>query len=248
MNFWLVGLIILIVSFVTFYLKIKIDRFFLVLLLMLWFGFDINKAIIINALVMFLASLLFIREHKENLTKLPRNISVTIILTALTGAFIGRLVGSQFNAKILIIILGVYAVLVGLRLLFLKPRPVEGGDLSLRISWIPFIFSILTGLISAGGKPLQIPMYTKFYKIPLPKAHLIASLGTMSAVIGLLLGQMVVDIHFFNMELFAWSWIYYAGIISITLLIENFWSQKGQKWVTYIVAPLLIIVGIRLFF
>ncbi|PWI54266.1 hypothetical protein [Sulfoacidibacillus thermotolerans] len=89
-NWWLVGLIVFVVGFVTTYLKITIDRIFLVLLLVLWMGFGIQQAIVINALVMVLASLLFFRNARSQLSQLPGAVKWSVVILAFAGGILGR--------------------------------------------------------------------------------------------------------------------------------------------------------------
>ncbi len=87
-----VGQIMLVMIFVggvTTYLKITIDRIFLVLLLSFWMGYGIQQAIVINALVMLLASLLFFRAARPQLAQLPRTVMWSVGRSSLSGAWSG---------------------------------------------------------------------------------------------------------------------------------------------------------------
>ncbi|PWI54265.1 hypothetical protein BM613_13780 [Sulfoacidibacillus thermotolerans] len=71
----------------------------------------------------------------------------------------------------------------------------------------------------------------------MPQAYLVASLGIMSAAIGLLVGELwfAKVIPFSSI---GWSWIYFVGITLVMFIFEPFWNMKGQKWVT-----LLVVLG-----
>jgi uncharacterized membrane protein YfcA len=241
---FLTMLVALIVGFVTTYLNITIDRVFLVLLLVLWMGMDMQQAIVINALVMGLAALLFFRGQKSHLAQIPRPVVGSIVILSLLGGLISRWVSLQLSDRTLLIVLGAYAIVVGLRLLILKPKMVPNGSYRTRASVITFIFSLLTGFISAGGKPLQIPLLVKRCKLSMAQAYLVASLGTMSAVAGLLIGQ--VWFARVTFEDLAWSWLYYAAITLVMFIFEPLRSNKVQKWVTLIAGVLLTLVGLKL--
>ncbi|QQE78221.1 TSUP family transporter [Alicyclobacillus sp. SO9] len=246
MTQWLlVILVAFIVGFVTTYLKITIDRIFLVLLLVLWMGFGIQQAVVINALVMLLASLLFFRGAKSQLSQLPNTVKWTVLVLSFGGGVFGRWVGLQSSSRALIVILGIYAILIGLRLLLIKPKMVPEGKIHSGVGIVTFVFSILTGLISAGGKPLQIPVLVKGFKLSMPQAYLVASLGTIASTIGFLVGELwfTKAIPLSNL---AWSWIYFVAISLIMFIFEPMWSQKMQRWVTLAVGILLPIVGIKL--
>jgi uncharacterized membrane protein YfcA len=242
---WLVVGIILIVGFVTTFLKISIDRFFLVLLFVLWMGFSIQQAIVINALVMLLASLIFFRGAKKQLSKVPSKVGWMIVFLSLCGGFIGRWIALHASNRALFIVLGSYAVLVGLRLLLIKPKLQPKGEIRGRVTIVTLIFSILTGIISAGGKPLQGPILIKTSKLAMDQAYIISTLGTITSIIGFLIGELWFK-HRIPFGDLSWSWIFFFGISVVTFVFEPLWNPKAQKWVSLLVGVLLIIVGVRL--
>jgi len=244
-HWWLVGLIVVIVGFVTTYLKITIDRIFLVLLLVLWMGLGIQQAIVINTLVMLLASLLFFRGTRTQLAQLPATTKWSVITLSFFGGILGRWIGMQTSSRGLLMILGIYALLVGLRLLIIKPKMAPEGQIRTGVSVVTLLFSVLTGLISAGGKPLQIPILVKGFKLSMPQAYLVASLGTMASAIGFVVGELwfAKSIPFSTI---AWSWIYFVGISLVMFIFEPLWNIKGQKWVTLIVGIVLTAVSIKI--
>jgi uncharacterized membrane protein YfcA len=241
----LIILVAIIVGGVTTYLKITIDRIFLVLLLLFWIGFGIQQAIVINALVMLLASLLFFRAARPQLAQLPRTVMWSVVALSFVGGMTGRWIGLQASTHGLLLVLGVYAVLVGLRLLLIKPQMVPDGTLRASASVVPFIFSVLTGVISAGGKPLQIPLLIRTFKLSMPQAYQVASLGTVSATCGFLIGELWF-VRSIPLSSLAWSWIYFVGISVVMFAVEPLWTLQGQKWVTLLVGILLTAVGIKL--
>jgi uncharacterized membrane protein YfcA len=241
----LVILIVFIVGFVTTYLKITIDRIFLVLLLVLWMGFGIQQAVVINALVMLLASLMFFRKAGRELSQLPSAVKWSVVTLSLIGGILGRWLGLHTSARGLLLILGLYAVLVGLRLLLIKPKMVPEGKMRAGVSVVTGLFSVLTGLISAGGKPLQIPVLVKGFKLSMPQAYLVASLGTIASTVGFLVGELWFT-KAIPLSSLAWSWIYFVGISLVMFVFEPLWNPKAQKWVTLLVGILLTAVGIKL--
>ncbi|MCF8565895.1 sulfite exporter TauE/SafE family protein [Alicyclobacillus tolerans] len=242
---WLIILIAVIVGFVTTYLKITIDRIFLVLLLVLWMGFGIQQAVVINALVMLLASLLFFRGARRQLSQFPGKIKWSVVILSFIGGIFGRWIGLHTSSRGLLLILGIYAVLIGLRLLLIKPKMVPDGKMQAGVSVVTFLFSILTGLISAGGKPLQIPVLVKGFKLSMPQAYLVASLGTIASTVGFITGELWFT-KVIPLSNLAWSWIYFVGISLVMYIFEPLWNAKAQKWVTLLVGVLLTAVGIKL--
>lgn len=242
----LIILISIIVGFVTTYLKINIDRIFLVLLLVMWMGFGIQQAILVNALVMLLASLVVFRQSRSQLATVPASVRWVVIPLSFAGGMLGRWIGLESSSRDLIIVLGIYAVIVGLRLLLVRPKMQPNGNIHNGVAIVTFPFSILTGVLSAGGKPIQMPILAKLFKLSLPQAYLVATLSTMASVVGLLASQLCFAKNIPLPDL-SWSWMYFLGISVVMFVLEPLWNPKVQKWLSYIVGLLLILVAIRLF-
>jgi len=247
MTHWLLVILIsIIVGFVTTYLKMAIDRFFLVLLLVLWMGFGIQQAIVINALVMLLASLIVFRSLRSQLAAVPGGVRWAVIILSCAGGILGRWIGLQSSSRALLIVLGIYAAVVGLRLLLVKPMMRPDATIHSSVAIVTFPFSILTGVLSPGGKPLQIPLLAKLFKLSMAQAYVVATLATMSSIVGFLIGQLWFAKNIPLPDL-SWSWMYLLGITVVMFVFEPFWNAKVQKWLSYLVGVLLVLVGIRLF-
>ncbi len=240
-------LISLIVGFVTASIKSYIDRVFLVLLMVFILKLPVPQAIPINLLVMSLASYFFYARHEGKLRALPREQLWGAVASAGAGAIIGRLMAIAVGAKALAVLLGLYAIGVGLRLLLVKvvPPAVE-RRLGSAAYPLAFGWATVTGLVSAGGKPFQVPILVRWLKITPNQAYIFASLATLSAAIGAVLTQLVAGPQAFAGAAAGWALYFFASITVVALVVERFWTPKLQQVVSSIVGPLLVLAGLRL--
>lgn len=139
-----------IVGFVTASIKSWVDRFFLVILLVSLVSLPIQEAVVINLIVIALAALMLALRQWPALSSV-REEWPRIILPGILGGVLGRLVALQTQAPIVLIVLGIYAILVGLRLVLIKPMPER--EAKAHSNWLPpvaFIAGGLAGFLSAG--------------------------------------------------------------------------------------------------
>jgi uncharacterized membrane protein YfcA len=234
----------LIVGFVTASIKSWVDRVFLVILLTGLVGLPIQQSISINLVVVALSSLMLALRQSEMLKSVRENWAL-LILPAVLGGMLGRLLGLGTPATILLIVLGTYAMLTGLRLAFIRPLP-ERDDKS-HPAWqapVAFLFGGLTGLISAGGKPFSVPIYNWAMGHHPQRAYALASVGVTAAAWSAIGTQVATGAPFApaDLGLAAYAFIF----ITLTALgINRFWSPKLNEIVTWIIAPLLVLIGIR---
>jgi len=234
----------LIVGFVTASIKSWVDRFFLVILLTSLVGLPIQQSITINLVVVALASLMLALRQSEAL-KAVREDWAMLILPAVLGGILGRLLGLQTPAPILLIVLGAYAILAGLRMLLIKPLPEK--DDKAHPAWLApfsFLFGGLTGLLSAGGKPFSVPIYNWAMGHHPQRAYAMASVGVTAAAWSAVGAQVATGTALApgNLGLAVYAFI----LITLTALgVSRFWSPKLNQIVTWIIAPLLVLIGIR---
>jgi uncharacterized membrane protein YfcA len=235
-----------IVGAVTASIRSWVDRFFLVILLVSIVGLPIQQAITVNLVVVSVAALMMALRQTDVLTAVREDWAMIIISTGL-GGLLGRLLGLSLPSRLLLALLGGYAILVGIRLLFVKPVPER--ETPAHPAWmapIAFAGGILTGLLSAGGKPFTVPLYNWALGHHPKKAYALGSLGVVTGAWAALGTQIAVGraLKPSEMALAAYEFI----IISLTaLVVGRYWSPKVNRWVSLIVAPLLILVGVRFF-
>jgi uncharacterized membrane protein YfcA len=241
----------LIVGFVTASIKSWVDRVFLVIMLVGIVGLPIGEAIIVNLGVVALAALLMvIRQRKALHAAAPfgKSAWLLIVLPAVAGGVIGRFAASAVSPKVLLAALGVYAILVGLRIFFIKPLPERENKAHLAwLSPIGLGSGLLAGFLSAGGKPFAVPAYNNAMGHHPQRAYAFASLGVAAAVWAALAAQVAfVAIPSASDLLLA---LYeFALVTTVALFVSRFWSEKLNKVVNLVVSPILIAVGIRFIF
>lgn len=233
-----------IVGFVTASIKSWVDRFFLVILLVSMLGLPIQQAISINLVVVAIAALMMALRQWQVFTSIKDDWAM-IIIPSILGGMSGRLLGLQLSAATLLIVLGIYAILVGIRLVTVKPMPQK--ETPAHPAWlapIAFLAGGLTGLFSAGGKPFKVPAYNWLLGHHPKRAYALASVGVAAAAWGALLTQFAIGetLSAADLSLAIYEFI----IITLTALgIQRLWTPKLGKIVAWIVAPILVLVGIR---
>lgn len=234
----------LIVGFVTASIKSWVDRVFLVILLTGLAGLPIHQSISINLIVVALAALMLTLRQTQVLHSVRQDWAV-LVLPAVLGGIVGRLLGLQLSAPILMLILGIYALLAGLRLLLVKPMP-ERED-KVHAAWlspVAFLFGGFTGLISAGGKPFAVPIYNWIMGHHPQRAYALASVSVATSAWSAVFTQTATGRTFlpFEMALAVFAFV----IITLTALaVDRFWSPKLNRIVMLLISPLLMFVGIR---
>ncbi|GEM_PF-422007 len=233
-----------IVGGVTASIRSWVDRFFLVILLVSIVGLPISEAITINLIVVGIASLMMALRQTAVLTNIREDWAMIIIASGL-GGMVGRLLGLSLAASILIALLGIYAILVGIRLLFVKPVPAR--DDPAHPAWlapVAFAGGLLAGLLSAGGKPFTVPVYNWALGHHPKRAYALGSLGVVTAIWAALTTQIAVG-QFLTPKEMALAAYEFIVITLTALLVGRYWSPKVNRWVSLIVGPLLILVGVR---
>ncbi len=134
-----------IVGAVTASIRSWVDRFFLVLLLVSLVGLPIQQAITINLIVVSVAALMMVLRQTSVLTSVREDWAMIVIATGLGGA-LGRLLGLNLSSSVLMALLGAYAILVGIRLLFVRPVPErETPAHPVWLAPVAFAGGVLTG-------------------------------------------------------------------------------------------------------
>lgn len=241
----------LIVGFVTSSIRSWVDRVFLVIMLVTIVGLPVTQAITVNLQVLALASILILFRQGKTLRKaapVGKSEWLFIVIPAFIGGVTGRLVVGVFSPKLLLAILGVYAILVGLRIFFI--RPLQERETKAHTGWLAPVglaSGFFTGLISAGGKPFAVPAYNNAMGHHPQRAYAFATLAVVTAALAALFSQLAfVAIPSVSEIMFA---LYeFVLITTIALIVSKFWTEKLNKIVNLTIAPVLIVVGIRFLF
>jgi hypothetical protein len=237
----------LIVGFVTSSIRSWVDRVFLVIMLTGIVGLPIVQAIQINLIVIALAALLALLQQRKQLHgAVPPGSHEWLLITipAFLGGVAGRVIANQIKPTMLLGLLGVYAILVGLRIFIIKP--LSEKETKAHPSWfIPVSLGsgLLTGLISAGGKPFAVPLYNNAMGHHPQKAYALATVAVVTAAWTALGTQLVLALPSWSQLILA---LYEFVLVTVVaLIVQKFWTEKLAKIVNLTIAPILILVGIR---
>lgn len=234
----------LIVGFVTASIQSWVDRFFLVIILVGLLKLPIQEAVVINLVVVSLAALMMVLRQSQVLTSVQAEWPL-VVLPAVLGGALGRLLALNIGAKWLLGTLGVYAILAGLRLVLIRPMPER--DDKAHPAWIVPIAAasgVLAGLLSAGGKPFTVPLYNAALGHHPRRAYALASLGVVSGAWIGLLTQMAVGHPLDQRDLLLALYLFVV-IVLTALAVERIWTPKLSRIVSYVIAPILVVVGAR---
>lgn len=236
-----------IVGFVTSSIKSWVDRIFMVILLVSIVSLPIQEAIVINLIVLGLSALMLALRQWPVLNSV-REDWPRLIIPSILGGVLGRLLAMKTGAPVLLLVLGIYAILVGLRLVLIKPMPEREGKA--HSNWlipVEFIAGGLTGFLSAGGKPFKVPVYNWILGHHPQRAYAMASVGVSVAAWSALTTQIAVGqpISAGNLAFAVYEFII---VTLVALGIERIWTPRLNKIVTWVIAPILLFVGIRFIF
>jgi uncharacterized membrane protein YfcA len=109
---------------------------------------------------------------------------------------------------------------------------------------VSFLFGGLTGLLSAGGKPFSVPIYNWAMGHHPQRAYALASVGVTAAAWSAIGTQVATGTPLAPADLGVAAYAFI--LITLTALgVSRFWSPRLNQVVTWIIAPLLVLIGIR---
>ncbi|RME43350.1 MAG: sulfite exporter TauE/SafE family protein [Chloroflexi bacterium] len=234
----------LIVGFVTASIRSWVDRFFLVIILVGLLRMPIQEAVVVNLIVVSLAALMMMLRQTQVLTSVQADWPL-VILPAALGGMLGRVVALNVRPQLLLGILGVYAILAGVRLVLIKPLPERENKA--HPAWIAPIAGLsgaLAGFLSAGGKPFTVPVYNAALGHHPRRAYALASLGVVSGAWLGLFAQIGLG-HPISQDGLLLAVYLFVVIVLTALAVERIWTERLNRIVTLTVAPLLVLVGLR---
>ncbi len=173
----------IIVGFVTAGLKIQFDRFFVIILLISLAGLSVFGAINTFLWIILLGAAWVLWKNREKIKDLPaenKKKFLTIIpLSVFVGVLLGTLVFAEISGHVLTMVIGVLALLYGLRLIFIHFKPHEfeyknGKPTYQKICGLlgPIVSGFLVGLVGTSLKPLKIPFAVRFGHMNLNQVYL----------------------------------------------------------------------------
>ncbi|MGQ9490400.1 MAG: TSUP family transporter [Anaerolineae bacterium] len=234
----------IVVGFVTASIQSWVDRFFLVIMLIGIVGLPITEAIPVNLIVVSLAALMMALRQSAVLGSVRQDWAL-VVIPAAVGAILGRVLALSLAPTVLLAVLGVYAILAGVRLAFIRPLPEK--ETKAHPAWltpISFGAALLTGLLSAGGKVFQVPLYNAALGRHPKQAYALAALGVSVAAPVALATQISLGVTLTATQILLALYLF-ALIVGVALLVQRFWTPRLNQVVAWIIAPILVLVGVR---
>lgn len=234
----------LIVGFVTASIQSWVDRFFLVIILVGLVGLPIQQAIVTNLVVVSLAALTMLLRQSHVVQSVNMHWP-KVVIPAVVGGVVGRIAALNVRPTVLVATLGVYAVLAGLRLVLI--RPLAERENKAHPAWIAPIAAasgVLAGFLSAGGKPFTVPLYNGALGHHPRHAYALATLGVVGGAWAALLAQTSLG-HALTQDTLLLAMYLFTVILLTALGVEKIWTPKLGRAVTYVIAPILVLVGAR---
>ncbi len=258
LNFFIV---ILVVGFVTGGIKIRFDRFFTILMLMFVMHYSIRDAVDIFLWVLMFGALMILLDNRDKIAQMPKPMKtkmfVMIPIFTLIASFIGSWLFVNVSDSVLIITLGILAILLGARLVFIhfKSHELEYEDGSPLVQKLcgllgPWISGISIGFIGTSLKPLKIAYAIKLGKMNIKKVYLGNTMSTFFAAIFTIMwhhvlvpGQSANDFYqTMLIGMAAWTGIHF--IYELTTL---FFKPQWQKAFQIFIGIILMLVSIKIF-
>jgi len=255
-------LTIIIVGIVTAGLSIKFDRFFAILLLMFLFKYPVSEAVNVFLWIIMLGSLMIILNNRERIAEIPVQMKVQMFvmipLFTLAASLLGTLLFESAGAAALVILLGILAVLYGLRLIVIHFQPGEMNldqknqrPLFAKLCGIfgPLISGFSIGLIGTSLKPLKIPLAVKVGRMNAKSVYLGNTVTTFFAssfaiLWHYILGKTAVSEFYGQMLLGAALW---TGIHYISEITDIFFPAKARKAFQIMIGVLLLLSAVKIF-
>ena len=254
-------LTILIVGVVTAGLTIKFDRFFAILLLMFLFKYSIFDAVTIFLWIIMFGALMVLLDNREKIAALPKQMKMKLFAVipvfTLAASFVGTLIFRISEKSVLIIILGVLAILYGLRLILIHFKPEEMGLQNANPAIVkfcglfgPILSGFSIGLIGTSLKPLKIPFAVRFGKMNMKQVYLGNTVTTLFASSFAIMWHYILTktsspaVFYEQLILGAALW---TGIHYVSEITNLIFSHKWKKLFQIVVGVSLILVSIKIF-
>jgi len=252
---------ILVVGVVTGGLKIKFDRFFTIFFLFFIFGCSIFKSVDIFLWIIVLGAAMIILNQHETLSKLPKEKKIKLFIfvpfLTLVSSFIGSLIFVHISATGLTIILGLLALLFGLRLTFIHITKEELNSKNPAVKvqkfcglFGPLFSGLFIGLIGTSLKSLKIPFGIKVGKMNSKSIYIGNAISTFFASIFAIIFHYVlssesnIETFYSQMLLGAGLW---TGLHYVSEITDFSFKDSWRKGFKIIIGVLLTLVSIKVF-
>lgn len=254
-------LTILIVGVVTAGLSIKFDRFFAILLLMFLFKYSIFDAVNIFLWIILFGALMILLDNREKIAGFPKQMKVKLFVMipifTLAASFLGTLLFRTSGKTVLIVILGILAILYGLRLILIHFKPEEMDLQNANPAIVkfcglfgPILSGFSIGLIGTSLKPLKIPFAVKIGKMNMKQVYLGNTVTTFFASSFAIMWHYLLTkysspaVFYEQLILGAALW---TGIHYISEITNLMFSHKWKKLFQITIGVILILSSVKIF-
>ncbi|MEM3408139.1 MAG: TSUP family transporter [Candidatus Micrarchaeia archaeon] len=242
----------LISGIITAALSIRADRFFIILLLISIAGLSSKSAVQTFFFVAFFSVILYLMVNYNNILATIKNrnynlhlIVLIIIIFSLIGSYMFSIISDNF----LRIILGIVAILYGIRILLIKINQninlKEIYDDNFCKVFGPAISALSVSLIGTSLKPLKIPYVVNLRNIKRESAYTASIfIFFLSLTFSIIFHYTFTGIDFENTVPLA-----FLLFVFVTLTFEfanKILTEKIRSQIHFIIGSILLIVGTRL--
>lgn len=252
-------LTIFIVGIVTAGLKIRFDRFFVILLLLFLFGKSIDQSIDIFLWVIVLGAASILLQNRFEISKMEasKKKKMFIFIPVMTFIFswFGSYLFSISSANILLITLAILAFLYGLRLTFLHFKEHEFNYTNEKPAYVkicglfgPVISGTSLGFIGTSLKSLKVPFGVKVGKMNIKQVYFGNTVTSFFASGFAIFWHKILtgtsnEQLFANFMLGASLWV---GVHYIYEFTDIFFPNKWRKAFQIIIGLALLVAGIKI--
>jgi len=252
-------LTIFIVGIVTAGLKIRFDRFFVVLLLLFLFGENINQSIDIFLWVIALGATSLLLQNRSKISKMEsakkKKMFIFIPIMTFIFAGLGSYLFSISSPNVLLVTLAILAFLYGFRLSFIHFKEHEFNYVNEKPGYVkfcglfgPIISGLSLGFIGTSLKSLKIPFGVKMGKMNIKQVYFGNTITAFFASVFAIFWHKILtntsnEQLFANFMLGASLWV---GVHYIYEFTDIFFPNKWRKTFQIIVGLGLLIAGTRI--
>ena len=254
-------LTILIVGVVTAGLTIKFDRFFAILMLIFLFKYSVFDAVNVFLWIIMLGALMIILANKDKIAGLPKQMKIKMFVMipvfTIIASFLGTLLFISSSKTPLIIVLGILAILYGLRLILIHFKPEEmdlqnANPTIVKICGLfgPILSGFSIGFIGTSLKPLKIPFAIRIGKMNMKQVYLGNTVTTFFASSFAIMWHYFLgknstpEIFYQQLLLGAALW---TGIHYMSEITDLLFSHKWKKLFQIVIGAALVLASIKVF-
>lgn len=202
----------------------------------------IPMALFLNMITTASASATYLRQRIVD-TK----IALPIIITSISGAFMGSYLARIVNKEIIIFILSLSLLFAGLRILFLSSRGlaagISGNRKMLAGAFSGFMIGALSSFVGIGGGTFIVPLLL-FLGLPIKKAAATSSMIVTFISLSGFLGHLSQGVEYLDTGLLLYAGV--AAFIGAQAGSRVIFRRVSSGMIEKTFALVLLLVGIKM--